>query len=129
MQAVLGLMTQAREDAALRDLERLQGGWRFVAGSRRATLIIEGDQYVMRFRNGDQYEGTLSLDPCCRPRAMDMCIDEGPEHHRGKLVRAIYQFDGDHLIWSPAVPGKDDRPEAFPPLDGSALCLIFHRAT
>ncbi|MFQ3594256.1 MAG: TIGR03067 domain-containing protein [Gemmataceae bacterium] len=129
MQAVLSSLTRAREEAAQRDMERLQGGWRFVAGPRYATLIIQGDQYLMRFRNGDQYEGSLSLDPCCRPRAMDMTITDGPEHHRGKRVLAIYQFDGDHLIWSPGVPGEAVRPEAFPPLDGSALCLIFRRAT
>jgi uncharacterized protein (TIGR03067 family) len=126
---MLGIMERAREEAALRDMERLQGGWRFVAGPRVATLIIEGDQYVMRFRNGDQYEGSFSLDPFCRPRAMDMTIEAGPEHHVHREVRAIYQFDGDHLIWCPAPPGVDERPEAFPPLDGSALCLIFRRAT
>jgi len=129
MQTMLGVMARAREEAAQRDMERLQGGWRFVAGPRHASLIVEGDQYTMRVRNGDQYEGTLSLDALCRPRAVDMTIDDGPEHHRGLSVPAIYQFDGDHLIWSPAPPGESFRPEAFPPLDGSALCIIFRRAT
>ena len=129
MHCLVDWMTRAREEAVQRDLERLRGGWRYVAGPRQASLIIEGDQYVMRFRNGDQYEGCLTLDPCCRPRAMDMTIEHGPEHHCGKPVRAIYQFDGPHLIWCPGIPGEETRPEAFPPLDGSALCLIFRRAT
>jgi uncharacterized protein (TIGR03067 family) len=130
MQLLMREMEKAREEAANRDRERLQGGWRFVAGQREASLIVSGDQYTMRFRNGDHYEGTLTLDPTCRPRAMDLTIDDGPVEHRGKPVVAIYQFDGDHLIWCPAPPGDTRRPEAFPTTDNSqALCLIFRRAS
>lgn len=130
MQLMLREVERAREEAAQRDLERIQGGWRFVAGQRVATLIVSGDHYTMRFRNGDHYEGTLRLNPLCRPRAMDMTIDEGPENHIGKPVVAIYHFDGDHLIWCPAPPGDERRPESFPTTDQSGvLCLIFCRAS
>lgn len=129
MNALLRDVDRAREEAAQRDIERLQGGWRFIAGQREASLTVSGNQFTMRFRNGDLYEGTFSVDPTCRPRAMDLNIDLGPDEHRGKLVVAIYQFDGDHLIWSPAPPGRDERPSAFPPTDDAHnLCLIFRRA-
>src|SRR5688500_13512690 len=97
---------QARQDAARRDRERLQGTWGFVSGRREAELIVCGDHYTMRFRNGDVYVGTFQLDPTSRPRAMDLVIREGPDAFRGKTALAIYEFDGDHLIWCPAEPGS-----------------------
>ncbi|MFO0845732.1 MAG: TIGR03067 domain-containing protein [Gemmataceae bacterium] len=119
---------RVREDAARRDLERLQGSWSFVSGQREAQLLISGGHFTMRFRNGDTYVGTCSLDPTSRPRAMDLRIDEGPEPHRGKTALAIYEFDGDHLIWCPAPPGAGERPRAFPPGDDPGhLCLVFRR--
>jgi uncharacterized protein (TIGR03067 family) len=118
---------RVREDAARRDLERLQGSWSFVSGQREAQLLVSGEHFTMRFRNGDIYVGTCSLDPTSRPRAMDMRIDEGPEPHRGKTALAIYEFDGDHLIWCPGPPGGE-RLRAFPPGDAPGyLCIIFRR--
>lgn len=113
---------------AQRDLERLQGSWRYLSGQREAYLVVEGDQFTMRFRSGDVYSGTLSLDPTARPRAMDMHIEQGPESYQGKIALAIYEFDGPHLIWSPAEPGSGQRRRAFPPSDDrEALCIIFRR--
>jgi uncharacterized protein (TIGR03067 family) len=118
----------AVQEAARRDRERLQGSWRFVAGRREAQLVVEGDRFTMRFRNGDVYRGAVELHPTHRPRSMDLHIEEGPEAFQGRTALAIYHFDGDHLIWCPAPPGSPDRPRAFP-TDGSAerLCIIFRR--
>jgi uncharacterized protein (TIGR03067 family) len=119
---------RVREDAARRDLERLQGSWVYFSGHREAQLLVSGEHFTMRFRNGDIYVGTCALDPTNRPRAMDMEIREGPEHFRGKKSLAIYEFDGDHLIWCPSEPGKAERLRAFPPgEDRDHLCIIFRR--
>ena len=119
---------RAREEAARRDRERLQGVWKFVSGKREASLLISGDHYTMHFRSGDVYVGTFTLDATAKPRAMDLTIDEGPESYRGKKALAIYEFDGDHLIWCPAEPGRAERQRAFPPAeDLGALCIIFRR--
>ena len=119
---------RVREEVARRDRERLQGVWVFVSGRREAQLLVSGEHFTMRFRSGDIYVGTYALDPTSRPRAMDLFIQEGPEPYRGKKAQAIYEFDGDHLIWCPAPPGQDDRPRAFPPADDyEHLCIIFRR--
>jgi uncharacterized protein (TIGR03067 family) len=119
--------TRAREEAARRDRERLQGPWRFVSGKREAQLLVSGDHFTMRFRNGDIYVGTFTLDPTHRPRAMDLTIQDGPEPFRGKTALAIYELDGEHLIWCPAPPGSE-RLRAFPAQDDEAhLCIIFRR--
>jgi uncharacterized protein (TIGR03067 family) len=128
MEAELLDPARAKVEAARRDRDRLQGSWVFVSGTREAQLQIAGDQFTMRFRTGDVYSGTLLVDPTHKPRAMDLLIAEGPERHRGKTALAIYEFDGDHLIWCPAEPGHCERLRAFPP-DGHRghLCLIFRR--
>jgi uncharacterized protein (TIGR03067 family) len=118
---------QAREEAARKDRERLQGVWNFMSGRREAELLVANDHFTMRFRNGDIYVGRFTLDPINKPRAMDLFIEEGPEAFRGKVSRAIYEFDTDHLIWCPAAPGQD-RMRAFPPdEDHDHLCIIFRR--
>jgi uncharacterized protein (TIGR03067 family) len=120
--------SRAREEASRRDRERLQGTWTFVSGKREAQLLISGDHFTMRFRNGDIYVGTFTIDPTHRPRAMDLTIHEGPEQYRGKTALAIYELDGEHLIWCPAEPGRQDRLRAFPGDDDQGhLCIIFRR--
>lgn len=126
---IISTRDAARKEAARFDSQRLQGKWSYHSGPRVADLVIDGDGYEVRFRSGDVYRGTFDLDPMHRPRAMDMTIEDGPDRHAGKFVRAIYALDGDHLIWSPSVPDGDDRPRAFPgPQDRGALWVIFRRA-
>jgi uncharacterized protein (TIGR03067 family) len=117
-----------KESAARKDKESLQGTWNFVSGVREAQLLIAGDHFTVRFRTGEIYVGTYHLDPTRKPKAMDLAISEGPPRHRGKTALAIYDLDGDHLIWCPAEPGVGDRLRAFPPEeDLKHLCLIFRR--
>jgi uncharacterized protein (TIGR03067 family) len=117
-----------REEAARKDKERLQGVWNFVSGKREAELLITGDHFTMRFRTGDVYVGRYTVDPTHKPRAMDLVIEDGPEAYRSKTARAIYEFDGDHLIWCPSSPGQEERPRIFPPdEDREHLCIIFRR--
>lgn len=127
MEAILD-RDRAREEAARRDRDRIQGGWTFLTGKREAQLLISGEHFTMRFRNGDIYVGTYTIDAMARPKAMDMTITEGPEPHRGKTALAIYEFDGDHLIWCPAEPGSEERHRTFPGQDTvGQLCIIFRR--
>jgi uncharacterized protein (TIGR03067 family) len=128
MVMVLRESDQIREEAAREDLARLQGAWGFVAGRREAHITVSGDVFEMTFRTGEVYRGTLTLDPTCRPREMDLRIEGGPDGHAGKDALAIYQFDGDHLIWATGRPGTGERPGVFPQDDEAGkLCLIFRR--
>ena len=120
---------RVREEKARIDRERLQGRWVALSGQRADQMHVEDDQFTMTFHNGDIYSGTLTLDPTQRPRAVDIFIDEGPAHYQNKSSPAIYEFDGEHLILSPARPGTDSRPRAFPPEgDRTQLCLVFRRS-
>ena len=119
---------RVREEKTRIDRERLQGRWVALSGQRADQMHVEDDQFTMTFHNGDVYSGTLTLDPTQRPRAVDLFIDEGPSHYQNKSLPAIYEFDGEHLILSPAKPGTDSRPRAFPPEgDATQLCFVFRR--
>ncbi len=110
------------------DLEQLQGAWVSVSGRRPAEFIISGYLFAVRFRDGDTYLGTFRLGPEERPRTMDMRIDEGPAHHRGKIARCIYELDGDTLRWCPAEPGVEERLKDFPSENAPRyLCMRFRR--
>jgi uncharacterized protein (TIGR03067 family) len=118
----------ARESAARKDKDRLQGTWNFFSGIREAQMLIAGDHFTVKFKNGDIYVGTYTLDPTTKPKMMDMTISEGPDKHRGKTSLIIYELDGDNLIWCPAEPGTGNRLRAFPPEeDTHHLCIIFRR--
>jgi uncharacterized protein (TIGR03067 family) len=110
------------------DLERLQGAWVSVSGRREAEFIISGYLFAVRFKDGDTYLGMFRLGLEDRPRTMDMRIDEGPAHHRGKIARCIYELDGDGFRWCTGEPGQEKRLEDFPPEDSPKyLCLHFRR--
>ncbi len=104
----------AAENEVLTDLERLQGAWEFVAGRREAEFIFSGYLFAVRFKDGDTYLGTFRLDPQQQPKTMDMRIDEGPDRHRGKIARCIYELAGDTLRWCTGDPGTEERPGTFP---------------
>src|SRR5579875_4017640 len=117
-----------REEAIRHDKERLQGTWNFVSGLRPAQMLIAGDHFTVKFPNGDIYLGVYTIDPTTKPKMMDMTIQEGPPKHRGKTSLAIYELDGDYLIWCPAEPGTGNRLAAFPPDDDTRhLCIVFRR--
>jgi uncharacterized protein (TIGR03067 family) len=118
-----------REEEAQRDRQRLQGGWKRVAGNREANLAVTGSRFVMAFRTGEVYEGTFTLDPACRPREIDLRIESAPDAYLGKDALAIYQLDGDHLIFASGLPGSGQRPSVFPhESEPGQLYLIFRRA-
>jgi uncharacterized protein (TIGR03067 family) len=122
------LIDDSRLAAARAECERLQGTWNFVSGTREAQLVIDGEQFTVRFKNGDAYRGTFALDPIARPKRMDMTVEEGPERHRGKTARCIYALDGSRLLWASGRPGADEAPKFFPPPeDKEHAHIVFER--
>jgi uncharacterized protein (TIGR03067 family) len=121
-----GIAAPETEARAERDL--LQGTWVSVSGRREAEFLFAGYLFTAHFADGDVYMGAFQLNPRARPKTMDMRIDEGPHHHRGKITRCIYEVDGDTLRWSGAQPGDEERLSAFPSVyDTKYLSLVFRR--
>jgi uncharacterized protein (TIGR03067 family) len=116
------------EKQAQSDLELLQGAWVSLSGRREAQLLISGCRYTVWFKDGSIYMGRFELSPTGQLRTMEMSIDEGPSHHRGKSAPCIYELSGATLRWCTAGPGQTEPPEAFPETGHPQyLCIVFRR--
>jgi uncharacterized protein (TIGR03067 family) len=116
-----------KRKAARTDRDKLQGIWVYVSGQRKAELIVAGDHFTVKFRNGDVYMGSYRLASARKPKHIDMKVEEGPDRHRGKVSQGLYRFEGDRLHWAPGEPGRP-RPGGFPePEDREFLYLVLKR--
>jgi uncharacterized protein (TIGR03067 family) len=116
---------------ALKDLEAFQGRWNLISAERdgkktpqeevkKLKLTIQANKFILEKDSQVISEGTFSLDPSKKPKAIDETITAGP--NKGKVFLAIYEIvDEDHKICF-AAPGKD-RPPAFSSLPGSGNLL------
>jgi uncharacterized protein (TIGR03067 family) len=110
------------------ELEMLQGAWSFVSGRQHVDLLIAGNNFAAKYKNGPLYMGTFRIDPDQNPKTMDMLVQEGPEKHRWKTALCIYEVNGNTLRWCPSEPGRRDRLEDFPPEDHLAYyCTLLRR--
>src|SRR5438105_5197480 len=112
------------------ELKCLQGMWISAAGRRPLQFHIDGQNFVVRFRDGDVYTGWLDVGTDEWPRTMVMSIADGPVKHKGKTALCIYQWEGERFRWCPAEPGNDDPPAEFPEIEDTRfICTIFERDT
>jgi uncharacterized protein (TIGR03067 family) len=123
-----------KENATTIDMKRIQGTWAFVLieepGMKKSGRELKGmeDQLHWSFtgheliRNlGDEpVRGRFQLDGTTQPKEIDLLHYAG----KGKTVRGIYAFEGEHLrilLGS----SKGERPRAFgPPQSGQVHFLM-----
>ena len=112
------------------DLDLLQGTWSV------ASLEIEGEKMPAdmlaiarvevkgsRFRSlgmGEEYEGTMALDPGARPKTLDLAFTSGPE--KGNTNRGIYEIEDGGWKLCLATRG-DARPGKFAARKGTGHVL------
>jgi uncharacterized protein (TIGR03067 family) len=127
--ALVVLIADARDDAAKKDLEKFQGNWRLISVERdgkktpqedakKFTLTIQGDKFVLRKDSVVISEGTMTLHPTKKPKAIDETITTGP--NKGKVFSAIYEVDDERHKICFAAAGKE-RPTAFSSGGGQLL--------
>lgn len=130
---VAGLLLAAdspKDDAAKKDLEKLQGAWKLVARAEGedndtgARMVIKANKYT--FTNGDQSEeGTFKLDPGAKPAAIDLKIESGNDKSKAQV--GIYKVEGDTWTVCLGLPGETERPKEFAAKEGSSLLFVFKR--
>lgn len=119
------------EDAAAKDLKRMEGDWVVVSMEVDGLKVPDEDAMAFfRTVKGDSYtvsryrkvagKGTIRLDATKKPRA----IDARPAGAEGKSLLGIYQFDGNKLKLCFARPGAD-RPTEFVSKEGSGHNLTI----
>jgi uncharacterized protein (TIGR03067 family) len=92
-------------EAVKKDLEKLAGTWQHISAEKdgrrvpegrvkRHTLVITGDRYEVRMDGKTIEEGTVSIDPSRKPKA----IDAYPRKPEGKVLKGIYEIGEDDTI-------------------------------
>jgi uncharacterized protein (TIGR03067 family) len=115
------------EDAAAKDLKRMEGDWVVVSMEVDGMKVPDEDAMAyFRSVKGDQYtvsryrkvagKGTIKLDVTKKPRAIDAL--PGGAGGEGKSLLGIYEFDGNKLKLCFARPGAA-RPTEFSSKEGS----------
>jgi uncharacterized protein (TIGR03067 family) len=131
--AALVVAGDAKEDAAKKDLDALQGKWSVVSLTRDGTVepiskdavrVITGGNYTMKLHPLLTIKGKYEIDPTTSPKNMETVASTGP--NKDKRLLGIYELDGDSLKICYAAPGKD-RPTEFSSKAGSGWILTVHK--
>jgi uncharacterized protein (TIGR03067 family) len=130
------VLSAAPQDAAQKELKRLEGTWEAVAAvvdgvkqelkkGKGHHLVIRGDTYTLEHTDGKPFgKGVLKVDPSKKPKAIDLLPAEGKEE--GKAIPCIYDLNGDELRLCVGRIGRP-RPTNFAAADGSKHILTTYR--
>jgi uncharacterized protein (TIGR03067 family) len=115
------------QDAAKKDLMKLQGEWSMVSGRRDgqavpkdvlagAKRVCKEDELTVTVDDTVYMKAKIVVDPTKKPKAIDYTVTEGD--NKGKKVFGIYEVDGDTVKFNLAGPDKE-RPKDFTADKGS----------
>jgi uncharacterized protein (TIGR03067 family) len=121
----------ARQKAGKKELQRLQGTWRFesleedgkkvAAGElKERTLFVGANFFLVRRGNKVLQAGGLQVDPSRSPKTVNAMVKVG--ENKGEVMLGIYALDGDTLKLCLDVQGED-RPKEFKSTPGSKRLL------
>ena len=112
----------AQDDAAKKDLERLQGTWIMHALEvngidvpadklQSALLTVKGDRYEVKVKDRTTNVFELRLDPAKDPKEMDMTALEGA--NKDKVHKAIYKIENGLFVFCRGLNPEQERPKEF----------------
>lgn len=121
-----------REEAAKKDLERLQGTYTIAAMEvdgklvseerlKGTTLTIKGDRYILKVKE-QTFETVLRLNPTKDPKEVDMVFVDGA--NKDKVGKGIYKIEGDTFKLCRALQPERDRPAEFATWPDSGIFLV-----
>jgi uncharacterized protein (TIGR03067 family) len=124
------IAADANDDAARKELKKMQGTWVMVSGEdggerlpegtvKNGRLTIAGDRHTVHVGEVT-IVGTHKVDPGKEPKEIDTTDTEGP--FKGKTTLGIYKLDGDQFTVCFAPPDKD-RPKEFTTKSGTGVLL------
>jgi serpin B len=116
------------------DAGKLEGSWVLAAAEedgrpkptdlvKTGRLLVLGDKFILKI--GEKvYTGREKLDAARQPKEIDLTMNDGP--YKGKVMRGIYELDGDQHRTCVSIPGKQ-RPTAFTTSPGGYLLQTWKR--
>jgi uncharacterized protein (TIGR03067 family) len=118
---------QSSVDDVKKEVERLQGSWKFVKVERDGEDLIGQIGDVEMEIKGEEYTAPniaakFKLDPSKSPKTIDLSYTQGPAE--GQTVKGIYKLDGDSLTICRALAEVSNRPSDFTAPAGSGKMLF-----
>jgi uncharacterized protein (TIGR03067 family) len=123
------------DEAAKKELAKLQGTWRVVGVEEngaalpedklreaRGTVTVEGDKHTLKYGGVSQGTVTVKIDPSAKPRSYDLLIPEGAQ--KGKVQLGIYEVEGDTWRLCLNKSGAAGRPTEFSAKADSGWVLV-----
>jgi uncharacterized protein (TIGR03067 family) len=112
----------APEDEVKKELEKLEGTWSVssltIGGKevpaealKEFRAVIKGNKYTLMMGDKALEEGTFTVDPSQKPKAIDSTATTGPD--KGKTTKRIYELEGNTLKMCSGPSGSDKRPTEF----------------
>ena len=101
MLTIVFLLAADSPETAKQEKERMQGTWRVEQARRggkkepaldKATVTIDGDDFISRAGDTVLTRGTLTIDGTKNPKTIDLLYTEGDQ--KGKQMRGIYNLKG-----------------------------------
>ncbi len=134
--ALLPVAAEDKDDAAKKDLEKMQGTWKFISveqdgkpapkGDEPQTITFQGDKFAVKVGDKVVQAGTQKLDPGKKPKTVDATVTEG--EGKGTTMLGIYELNGDTIKACFDMQGKK-RPTEFKTSPGSGHFLaVIKRA-
>jgi uncharacterized protein (TIGR03067 family) len=134
MAAVVFLVAAATaDDAAKKDLDKLQGFWESVEAHHDGRDIGADIKLKLKFK-GDEVsiDGTeeiikdysrfkIKLDPSTMPKSVDLKVTAGDQ--KDTALEGIYELKGDELKICVKI-GAKERPAKFESPDGSSIAYL-----
>jgi len=125
------IAADAREDAVKQEVAKLKGMYATVSveeegkalpdEARTAKVEFTADKMIVLLGNMKS-PAAFTIDPTAKPKTIDLVGETGPD--KGKVLKGIYEFDGETLKLATARNPKDERPTEFATKKGSKSTLI-----
>ena len=136
---VLVATVRAGEDAAKKELKKLNGTWIAIALERdgenlgekqvkelKLQLTLKDGDYTVKIDGKVIDTGTAKVDPTKKPKTVDIFPSQGED--KGKTIQGIYEVDGDTFRECLDPRGKG-RPTAFATkADSGQVLIVYQRA-
>lgn len=134
--ALIGLLVGA--DEGKDDKAKLQGMWQAISSNQGGrddpqadlhTMTFDQDTVVIKRAERTFVKGRFKLEAAKSPKHIDIVIEEGPDNHKGKTARGIFEVKDDTLKWATSPPGATERPPGFGSTEGTMNMVVnFKRA-
>jgi uncharacterized protein (TIGR03067 family) len=124
---------ESGDDQGKKELEKLQGTWRYVSFEidgnkmpeekvKKITITCNGEKWVIREGDKVSTAGTHKLDATKEPHEIDWVFTQGEA--RGATLRGIYEFKGDTIRLCFSDPQGKERPKSFTAGPGQFVAVI-----